>query len=46
MHLEAYVASFMFLDGQKVFTALISPIVPIEMRSSMGIHEESNFFAM
>ena len=35
MHREAYVASLMFLSERKVFTALMSPRVPMEMRSSM-----------
>ena len=46
MHLDAYVASFMFLSGLKVFIAFISPIVPIEMRSSTPTPVLSNFFAI
>ena len=36
----------MFLSGQKVFTALISPIEPIEIRSSIPVPVDSNFFAI
>ena len=46
IHREAYVASLMFLSGQNVFTALISPIVPIDTRSSIPTPVDSNFFAM
>ena len=34
MHLLAYVARRMPLSGRNVFTALISPMVPMEIRSS------------
>ena len=37
MHLEAYVASRIFLSALKVFTALISPIVPMDSRSSCSV---------
>ena len=46
MHLEAYVASLIFLSGQKVSTALMRPMVPMEMRSSSPSPEDSNFLAM
>ena len=46
IHLEAYVASFIFLCGQNVFTAFISPIVPIEIKSSTFAPVASNFFAI
>ena len=36
----------MFLSALKVFIALISPIVPIDIRSSIPIFVFSNFFAM
>ena len=36
----------MFLSALKVLIALIRPIVPIEMRSSIPIPVLSNFFAM
>ena len=36
----------MFLSGSKVFTALISPMVPMEIMSSMPAVELSNFLAM
>ena len=36
----------MFLAGQKVFTALISPMVPMEIRSSIPIPVDSNFLAI
>ena len=35
--LEAYVASRIFLSALKVFTALISPIVPMDSRSSCSV---------
>ena len=35
MQREAYVASLMFLSARKVLMALMSPIVPMEIRSSM-----------
>ena len=40
MHLEAYVASFMFFSGQNVFTAFMSPIVPIDIKSSTHIPDD------
>ncbi len=46
MQREAYVASFMFFSGLKVFTAFISPMVPMEIRSSTLAPGLSNFFAM
>ena len=46
MHLEAYVANLIFLLGQKVFTALIRPIVPIDIRSSTLEVVFSNFLAI
>lgn len=46
MQREAYVASLIFLLGTKVLTALISPIVPMEIKSSMPIPVDSNFFAI
>jgi len=36
----------MFLVGSKVFTALISPMVPMEIMSSMPADGVSNFLAM
>ena len=46
IHLEAYVASLIFFVGLNVLIALISPIVPIEMRSSTPTPVLSNFFAI
>ena len=46
MHLDAYVASFMFLSVLNVFTPFISPIVPIDIKSSNPTPVFSNFFAM
>ena len=45
-HLDAYVASFMFFDTLNVFIAFISPIVPIDIKSSISIPVFSNFFDM
>ena len=39
-------ASLIFFSGQKVLTALISPMVPMEMRSSIPMPVVSNFRAM
>lgn len=46
MQREAYVASLIFLSLLYVPTAFISPIVPIEIRSSIPTPLFSNFFAM
>ena len=46
MHLEAYVANFMFFSVLNVFIAFISPIVPIDIKSSMPTPVFSNFFAI
>ena len=46
IHLEAYVASLIFLSGLNVLIALISPIVPMEIKSSTPTPVLSNFFAM
>ena len=46
MHLEAYVANFIFLSALNVFTPFISPIVPIDIKSSIPIPVFSNFFAI
>ena len=46
MHRLAYVASLIFFDGSNVLTALISPIVPIEIRSSIDAVGVSNFLAI
>ena len=46
MQREAYVASLIFLSGLKERIALISPIVPMEIRSSMPTPELSNRLAM
>ena len=46
MHLEAYVASLIFFPVLKVLIALISPIVPMDIRSSTPTPVLSNFFAM
>ena len=37
IHLDAYVANFIFFSGLKVFTAFINPIVPILIKSSILI---------
>ena len=42
MHRDAYVASLMFLSVRNVLMALISPMVPMEIRSSMCIPVFSN----
>lgn len=39
-------ASLIFFSLLKVFTALISPMVPMEMRSSVSTPVFSNFLAM
>ena len=39
-------ASLIFFSGEKVFTALIKPMVPMEMRSSRLMPVDSNFLAM
>lgn len=36
----------MFRSGQKVFTALIKPMVPMEIRSSTPMPVDSNLRAM
>ena len=46
MHFEAYVASFIPLDSSKVFTPFISPIVPIDIRSSCSSISELYFLTM
>ena len=46
MHLEAYVASFIFFWGEKVLHALIKPMVPIEIKSSTPTPLDSNLFAI
>lgn len=46
MHREAYVASLILRSTLNVFTALMSPMVPMEMRSSTFTAGDSNFFAM
>ena len=46
MHLDAYVASLIFFAGSKVLMALMSPMVPMEIRSSTPTLVLSNFFAM
>ena len=46
IHLEAYVASLIFFSGLKVFTALIKPIVPILIKSSILIPVFSNLRAI
>ena len=46
IHLDAYVASFIFLSDLNVFTPFINPIVPIDIKSSNPIPVFSNFFAM
>ena len=46
MHREAYVASFMFFDGQNVYKAFINPMVPIDYRSYIPTPEFSNFLAI
>ena len=46
IHLDAYVASLIFLSELNVFTPFISPIVPIDIKSSIPIPVFSNFFAM
>lgn len=38
-------ASFIFFSGLKVFTALISPMVPMEIKSSVLTPVFSNFLA-
>ena len=43
---DAYVASFIFLSGLKVFIAFIRPIVPIEIKSSTYMPVFSNFRAI
>src|SRR3712207_7765025 len=46
IHLDAYVANFIFLSGLKVFTALINPIVPTDTKSSIHMPVFSNFLAI
>ena len=46
MHLDAYVASFIFLSVLNVFIAFINPIVPIDIKSSSPTPVFSNFLAM
>ena len=46
MHRDAYVASLIFFTGLKVLIALISPMVPIEIKSSTLTPVLSNFFAI
>ena len=46
MHLDAYVASLIFFSGLNVLIALISPIVPMEIKSSTPTPVLSNFFAI
>ncbi len=43
---DAYVANFIFFSGLNVFTALISPIVPMLIKSSIFIPVFSNFLAI
>ena len=45
MHLDAYVASFIFFSGLNVFIPFMRPIVPIDIRSSTHTPVFSNFFA-
>ena len=46
MHRDAYVASLMFFSGRNVLMALIRPIVPMEIRSSMLMPVFSNLRAI
>ena len=46
IHLEAYVANFIFFSLLNVFTPFIRPIVPIDIKSSIPIPVFSNFLAM
>ena len=46
IHLDAYVASLIFLSMLNVDTAFISPTVPIDISSSIFAPVFSNFFAM
>ena len=46
IHLEAYVANFIFLSTLKVLTPFINPIVPIEIKSSKPTPVFSNFLAI
>ncbi len=46
MHRDAYVASLMFLLVSYVLIAFISPIVPIDIKSSIPVPVFSNFLAM
>ena len=46
MQREAYVASFIFFPASNVFTAFISPIAPIDIRSSIFTPVFSNLRAM
>ena len=46
IHLEAYVASFIFFSVLKVFTPFINPIVPVEIKSSSPTPVFSNFLAI
>ena len=46
MHLDAYVASLIFLPVLNVLIDFIKPIVPIEIRSSIPIPVFSNFLAI
>ena len=46
MQREAYVASLMFLSERKELIALMSPMVPMEMRSSLSTPVFSNFCEM
>ena len=46
IHLDAYVASLIFLSGSNVLIAFINPIVPIEIKSSTPTPVLSNFFAI
>ena len=46
IHLEAYVANFIFLSILNVLIAFIKPIVPIEIKSSTFMPVLSNFLAI
>ena len=46
IHLDAYVASLIFLSLSYELIALISPIVPIDIKSSTPTPVLSNFFAI
>ena len=46
LRLVVYIASLIFLSGLKVLIALISPMVPMEIKSSTPTLVLSNFLAM